>query len=158
MSDLIDCSELNWDHGLVTVVPVSFAGVDSLDETRFCFSLGSSSHIQTCCCSAPPPVLNSLPSTTIAITSTMFPWTINTGKKRRGGGTLSDLIDCSELNWDHGLVTVVPVSFAGVDSLDKTRFCFLLGCPLHFETSCCSAILLLSSTHLRPPLPASQWM
>ncbi len=69
-----------------------------------------------------------------------------------------DSIDCSELNWDRGLVTVVPVSFAGVDSLDKTRFCFLLGRPLHFETSCCSAILLLSSTHLRPPLPASQWM
>ena len=128
-SDLIDCSELNWDRGLVTVVPVSFTGVDSLDKTRFCFSLGSPSHNETCCCSAPPPILNSLPSTTARITSTMFPLTINKGNKRRGGGTLSDSIDCSELNWDRGLVTVVPVSFAGVDSLDETRFCFSLGSP-----------------------------
>ena len=61
------------------------------------------------------------------------------GKGNARGATLSDLIDCSELNWDRGLVTVVPVSFAGVDSLDETRFCFLLGRPSHFETFCCSA-------------------
>ncbi len=30
-------------------------GVDSLDKTRFCFSLGSPLHFKTCCCSAPPP-------------------------------------------------------------------------------------------------------
>ena len=61
------------------------------------------------------------------------------GKGNARGATLSDSIDCSELNWDRGLVTVVPVSFAGVDSLDETRFCFLLGYPSHFETFCCSA-------------------
>ena len=59
---------LNWDRGLVTVVPVSFAGVDSLDETRFCFSLGRPLHFETCCCSAATPISNLLPSSTAQIT------------------------------------------------------------------------------------------
>ena len=138
LSGSIDCSELNWDRGLVTVVPVSFAGVDSLDETRFCFLLCRPLHFKTCCCSAPTPISTSPPSATAGITSTMFPLPINAKKEMRGGDTLSDLIDCSELNWDCGLVTVVPVSYTGVDSLNETRFCFSLFRPSHFETCCCS--------------------
>ncbi len=140
MLNLIDCSELNWDRGLVTEVPVSFAGVDSLDETRFCFSLVRPSHFETCCCSAPPltsPIHLHPPLP--ALHPPGFSAHQHGRKGMREVDTLSDLIDYSELNWDRGLVTVAPVSFVGVDSLDETRFCYLLGSPLHFETCCCSA-------------------
>jgi hypothetical protein len=32
-----------------------------------------------------------------------------------------------QLDWDHGLSTVVPTSFVGFDSFDKTRFRFIAG-------------------------------
>ena len=113
---------------------------------RFCFSLGHPLHIETFCCSATPHTSNSSPFTTSQITSTLFPHHINTGEKTRGGDTLSDSIDCSELNWDCGLVTVVPVSLAGVDSLDKTRFCVSLSSPSHILTFCCSATPHISNS------------
>ena len=74
----------NWDSGLVTVVPVSFAGVDSLDETRFYFLLRRPLHFETCCCLATLHISNSSPFTTTQIISTLFPYHINTGEKMRG--------------------------------------------------------------------------
>ena len=76
------------------------------------------------------------------------------GKGNARVATLSDSIDCSELNWDHGLVTVVPVSFMGVDSLDETRFCFSLGRPSLLRLFV-AQLLLLSQPQLHPPLPES---
>ncbi len=122
LSDSIDCSELKWDRGLVTVVPVSFAGVDSLDEMRLCFLLGPSLAFQDFLLLGSSSYLNLTSVHPAGITSTMFPLPINAKKEMRGGNTLSDSIDCFELNWDCSLVTVVPVSFADVDSLDKMRF------------------------------------
>ena len=48
---------------------------------------------------------------------------------KSGGGASRDLIGCFELNWDCGCVNCGASSFVGVDSLDKTRFCFSLGHP-----------------------------
>ncbi len=107
MSDLIDCSELNCDHGLVTVVPVSFAGVDSLEEMRFCFLLGCPLHFESCCCMSTPLISNTPLSTTTESHPLCFLSSSTPERKHEGA--------------------VVPVSFAGVDSLDNTRFCFFAG-------------------------------
>jgi hypothetical protein len=77
------------------VVPISFVGVDSFDKTRFRF------------------IVRHLPIS--------FP-------ERETGGEgccLTISFDCSALNWDVVLLTVVPTSFAGVDSFHKTRFRFI---------------------------------
>ena len=120
-------------------------------DSVFCWAVLCISRL---CCSAPPPISTSPPSTTAGITSTVFPLPINAEKETRGGDTLSDSIDCSELNWDRGLVTVVPVSFVGVDSLDKTKFffCWAVLCILRLVVA---QLLLLSQPHLRPPPPES---
>ncbi len=54
--------------------------------------------------------------------------------------------------WESDGIVKIMQWFVGVDSLDKTRFCFLLGSPLHFETCCCSSTPR-TPIHLCPPPP-----
>ena len=75
-----------------------FAGVDSLDKTRFCFLLGSPLHFETCCCSSTPCTSNSPLSTTAGITSTLFVLRLNVEKK--GEEVTHCLI---QLFWQNGI-------------------------------------------------------
>ena len=82
---------------LSTVVPTSFTAVDSLGKTRFRFILG--------------------------YLRLLLQGTVTGGK--------SDVLPF-DLNAQHSagivvLSTVVPTSFMAVDSLDKTRFRFIMG-------------------------------
>jgi hypothetical protein len=95
--NLIGCSELNWDLGCVNCCASSFVGVDSLDETRFCFSLGHPSIKKSLLLLLPPIHLQA---------STNFHHILFTSQCRegneQGGGASGNLIVCSELKWDLG--------------------------------------------------------
>ena len=122
-SNLIGCSELNWYHGHVNCGASSFVGVDSLDKTRFCFSLGHPSFQRLLLLLLIP--IHLWPSPNFRH---MFSHQRGEQKKL-GGGASGDLIGCSELYWDHGCINCGASSFMCDKSLDKMRFCFSLGHP-----------------------------
>ncbi len=83
-----------------TVVPSSFVGVDSFDKTRSIFSRQTDSILQ----------------------QIVFPH--QRVNLRRGGGIVTSKQTTgvvSKWNWIVVVSTVVPSSFVGVDSFDKTR-------------------------------------
>ena len=116
-------------------------GVDSLDKTRFCFSLGHPSLQQLLLLVLPP--IHLWPSHTFC---DVFSHQRGEGNEQGGGASL-DLIGCSELNWDRGCINCGASSYVGVDSLDKTRFCFALG---HHS------LLLLLTIHATSSAPARE--
>ncbi len=80
-----------------------------------------------------------LPSTSSHHAIFVTSFHINAGEEMSTRGEASsNLIGCLKLNWDHGCVDCGASSFVGVYSLNKTRFCFLLGYQ---------ALLVLLSIH-----------